>query len=319
MKWIDARALTNEHTLDVDDPLWESMKRSAESIKTGGLVGMPTETVYGIAADALNASAVEKIFQLKERPNENPLIVHIAHFSDVFEIADAVPRDAWALAEKFWPGPLTIVLPKKSVVPDVTTAGLNSVAIRLPAHPVARSLIMLSNRFIAAPSANKFMRLSPTRAADVDPDIGHGLDYLIDGGHCEQGIESTVIDLTDEPVILRPGSVSQREIEAILGRPIKTRTDGDRSSPGMYKRHYSPRSKVMLVDGLGTAAFGLTLTAAENEGQVEMPTTSTEYAQRLYAELASLDRLNPDIIEIQKPPTTPEWDAIWDRLNKIVG
>jgi len=223
-------------------------------VRRGGLVAFPTETVYGLGANALDKRAVDKIFVAKGRPQDNPLIVHIADKKDMFTLAKIVPKEAIALADRFWPGPLTMVLKKSKIVPDVVTAGLDSVAIRMPDNKIALELIRLSKVPIAAPSANVSGRPSPTSAKHVIDDLKGKIETIIDGGDTKIGVESTVIDLTVHPArILRPGGVTPKEIKKILGNVTSTsKVNGKISiakSPGMKYRHYSPKASVVLVTG----------------------------------------------------------------------
>ena len=228
-----------------------------DSIREGGLVAFPTETVYGLGADALNAEAAAKIYAAKGRPSDNPLIVHIHDISQVYEIAEEVPDEAKAVMEKFWPGPLTIILNKKSCVPDGTTGGLHTVAIRMPSHPIARDFIRESGRMIAAPSANTSGRPSPTRADHVLQDMDGKIDAIIDGGPVGIGLESTIVDVTEEmPMVLRPGAITVEMLRetvgevgidpAILG-PVSA--DVRPKAPGMKYRHYAPKADLTLVEG----------------------------------------------------------------------
>ncbi len=229
---------------------------AAEVIRRGGTVAFPTETVYGLGADALNPEAVRKIFWAKRRPADNPLIVHIAEPGWVDRLAEEVPEEAARLAERFWPGPLTLVLRKSRVVPDITTSGLETIAVRMPRHPVALALIRESGRPIAAPSANLAGRPSPTTAQHVAEDLMGRVDLILDGGPTEIGVESTVIDLTvHPPQVLRPGGVSVEELRKVLGvvelHPAAVgRAGGERPrSPGMKYRHYAPRAELIVVEG----------------------------------------------------------------------
>lgn len=230
--------------------------KAAEIIKNGGLVAMPTETVYGLAADALNGNAVAKIFEAKGRPMDNPLIVHISRIEDIYGLVSDFPQKAQALAKAFWPGPLTMVLPKADVIPDEVSAGLDTVAIRFPSHPLAQELIKRSVP-LAAPSANLSGSPSPTTARHVLDDMNGRIDAVIDGGECDVGLESTVITLAEEPPrLLRPGGVTLEQLKKVIGevvvdpavlQPLK---DGQKvSSPGMKYKHYSPKADVVLVDG----------------------------------------------------------------------
>lgn len=230
-------------------------------LKSGGLVAFPTETVYGLGGDALNPTASEKIYAAKGRPSDNPLIVHISKVQDLYELCADVPEKALLLAEKFWPGPLTMVLPKNDKVPKTTTGGLDTVAIRMPNHPVALDLIRTSGVFIAAPSANLSGRPSPTKAEHVLQDMNGRIDMIIDGGSVEIGIESTIIDLTEEePVILRPGFITEKMLSEVVGNvqidpavalgTIGKTGQGDfkPKAPGMKYRHYAPKGDLTIVE-----------------------------------------------------------------------
>lgn len=291
---------------------------AAEAIKSGKLVIMPTETVYGLAADATNSAAVRKIFTAKERPTENPLIVHIADIAQLESITKDVSADAHLLAERFWPGPLTLVLPKNESVPEEVTGGLDTVAVRMPAHPVALSLIRRAGVPIAAPSANRFMKLSPTKAEHVDSVLARRVELVLDGGPAKVGVESTVVDCSGEYVrILRPGGVSRGDIEACLGHPLGQNPPDDiRRSPGMYARHYAPKATVKLVDKLGEKQAGLTFSTPENDKQIKMPKSVAAYSSVLYDNLHKLDRMRVSTIYVQQPPEGEEWEAVRDRLTK---
>ncbi len=269
---------------------------------------MPTETVYGIAALASSVSAVRETFRVKGRPADNPLIVHLASLSQVEEVVSSFSSVAQKLAAAFWPGPLTLVLPKLASVPDEVTAGLATVAVRVPAHPVALRLIHAAGGPLSAPSANRFMSLSPTRAEDIDPLVGDLLSLVLDGGPCSVGIESTVADCSEEGVaILRPGGVPREAIEAIVGG-LRPSESVERRSPGLYVRHYAPRTPIRLVEGEFSGP-GLHLGSSE----------PVEYAVRLYAELHRLDELGLAEILVQSPPDGPDWEAVWDRLQKATS
>lgn len=236
------------------DPQPERIARAAAIIRGGGLVAFPTETVYGLGADALNQEAVARIFAAKGRPVYDPLIVHIASPDELTRVAKDVPETARRLAERFWPGPLTLVLPRATAVPMIVTAGLETVAVRCPNHPVALALIQASGTPIAAPSANRFGRTSPTTARHVLDDLNGRIELVLDGGPTPIGVESTVLDITgSSPVILRPGGVTREALEAILG-PVAVRehtpiSEGGMPSPGLLERHYAPRAELRLFIG----------------------------------------------------------------------
>ncbi|MGA2690788.1 MAG: L-threonylcarbamoyladenylate synthase [Opitutaceae bacterium] len=229
----------------------------ARRLKAGGLVAVPTETVYGLAGDATSIAACQRIFAAKGRPSDDPLIVHIASLADLARVA--VPNEAaLRLARAFWPGPLTIVLPKTSAVPDLVTAGLPSVAVRMPSHPLFRRLIRLAGVPLAAPSANPFGYVSPTTAAHVRRSLGSRVGHILDGGPSRIGLESTIVDLRDpaRAALLRPGAVTRFEIERVLGLPVarrRTSRAGARLAPGQMARHYSPRTPVVLHERLTAA------------------------------------------------------------------
>ena len=241
----------------------KSIIRAAEILKNGGLVAFPTETVYGLGADALNEEAAAKIYAAKGRPSDNPLIVHIADTKAVYELASEVPEKAVMLMEAFWPGPLTIILNKKKIVPNGTTGGLDTVAIRMPSHPVAMKLIKESGVYIAAPSANTSGRPSPTLAEHVIEDMNGRIDMILDGGAVGIGIESTIVDLTGEtPTILRPGYITKKMLESIIGHVeidkaiIEPDPNLRPKAPGMKYTHYAPKGEVTIVeyedDGINT-------------------------------------------------------------------
>ncbi|HTQ09972.1 MAG TPA: L-threonylcarbamoyladenylate synthase [Fimbriimonadaceae bacterium] len=295
-----------------------NIAKAAKAILAGKLVVMPTETVYGLAADAANPEAVRRIFVVKDRPAENPLIVHIADAGQIEAIASAFPEAAQTLAGRFWPGPLTLVLPSAGSVAQECTGSAGTIAIRMPAHPVALALIRTSGRPLAAPSANRFMKLSPTKAEHIDPEIAKQVAMILDGGPSEIGVESTVVDCTNSsPRILRPGGVSRGDIEAALGGPLGSLPSHlPRSSPGMYSRHYAPRAKVLLVTRLGPEMTGLTFDEPANDRQIKMPLSPSAYASILYDCLHRLDFLGVEELAIQAPPEEPEWEAVQDRLRK---
>lgn len=237
-----------------DEPQQDIIELAALMIREGKLVAFPTETVYGLGANGLDSQAVQKIFAAKGRPGDNPLILHVAEIEDVYTLARQVPPAARMLMEKFWPGPLTFVLPKKELIPDAVTAGLDTVAIRMPDHPVARALIKKAGVPIAAPSANRSGYPSPTQAGHVWDDLKGKIDGVLDGGATGIGLESTVLDMSEElPVILRPGGITKEEIAETVGKvyidPGLYDTKQVPKAPGMKYTHYSPRAQVILVQG----------------------------------------------------------------------
>ena len=252
--------MTRVLVIDADAPQPERIREAADVIRDGGLVAFPTETVYGLGADALDASAVDRIFVAKERPATDPLIVHLADAGAMEGVARAVPDAARVLATAFWPGPLTLILEKGSAVPDVVTAGRPTVAVRVPAHPIASALIRSARVPVAAPSANRFSRPSPTQAAHVLADLDGRIELIIDGGMTAIGVESTIVDLTTSmPTIRRPGGVSRQRIEEVIGevRSVSAALTADQAqpAPGQLVRHYAPRAATTLYVGdLGTIA-----------------------------------------------------------------
>jgi L-threonylcarbamoyladenylate synthase len=287
-----------------------SLTKAAQLLRAGRLVAFPTETVYGLGASALDEAAVRRIFEAKGRPFSSPLIVHVASIAMARELALEWPENAELLARHFWPGPLTIIVLKKPIVPDLVTAGLPSVGLRIPAHPVARALLEAVQIPIAAPSANRFTELSPTTAEHVRESLGSRVDLILDGGPCAVGIESTVISLAGPTTrILRPGMVSQTEIEQVIG-PVEIGSGPE--SPGQHPRHYSPHTPLIL-GGLPTQGRGAELTLAK------MPNEPKDYAERLYRLLHDLDRERYDWIWVELPPDTPEWAGIRDRLLRAAS
>jgi len=283
------------------------IKEAAESLRAGRLVAFPTETVYGLGANALDAEAVRRIFEVKGRPMTSPLIVHMASILAAQELALLWPDAAQRLAEKYWPGPLTVIVPKKSIVPDIVTAGLPSVGLRMPAHPLALELLREAGIPLAAPSANRFTQLSPTTAEHVRAGLGDAVDLILDGGPCSVGIESTVISLVGaRPKILRPGMISRPEIEAVIG-PVEVGAGAE--SPGQHAKHYSPRTRVVLGDSPAVGR-GFRLDRSN------MPADAAGYAKRLYGVLRELDAEGYDWIVVEMPPDTPEWAGVRDRLER---
>ncbi len=251
--------MTDVIRVDSDRPDAAAIARAAECLRRGGLVAFPTETVYGLGVHALDSAAVRRLFDAKGRPANDPLIVHVDSIDRIHDLVRRVPEAAVALAARFWPGPLTLVLPRSSRVPDEVTAGLNTVAVRVPAHPVARALLTAAGVPVAAPSANLFSRPSPTRASHVLDDLNGRIDLILDGGPTDVGVESTVLDLSsDVPTILRPGAISREMLREILPR-VERRSSAERAlgampSPGMLERHYSPRAPLTLYEGAAREA-----------------------------------------------------------------
>jgi L-threonylcarbamoyladenylate synthase len=311
-----------------------TVSEAAQKIRTGEVVAFPTETVYGLGANAFDQHAVEKIFALKGRPKTSPLIVHVSSVEMAQEVVAEWPPMANELAARWWPGPLSLVLPKKPSIPEVVTAGLPTVGVRVPANPTALALIREAQVPIAAPSANLFTGLSATTAAHVRQAFGDRVAVL-DGGPCTVGIESTVVAIEgNELRLLRPGMISFGEIEQVA-----TREGAAHPSPGMHQRHYSPRTRLLILrdpselpEGRGAwmwrehplVAVAHTPTIVHVPSvldippvlQIRMPDDPKGYAAKLYATLHDLDRQKLDWIAVEEPPQTPEWAAIVDRLTR---
>ena len=290
----------------------EDLNRAAELIRAGGLVAFPTETVYGLGANALNADAVMRIYKAKQRPWASPLIVHVADEAMARSVTAEWPPLAQQLAARFWPGPLTIIVRKADIVPDLVTAGLDTVGVRIPSHPVALDLIHRARVPVAAPSANRFGELSPTAAEHVHTSLRRSVDMIFDAGPTQVGIESTVVSLKrNPPVILRPGMISQTDLEETTGITWDREMELPRvqESPGQHARHYSPRTPFYVLEP-GSARPG-------GRGRIiAMPPDAQTFAVKLYAELHKADAEGWDWIAVEKPPETAEWAGILDRLKR---
>jgi L-threonylcarbamoyladenylate synthase len=302
-------------------------------LRTGGLVAFPTETVYGLGADASNPQAVGKIFQVKGRPSTHPVIVHLADAVQLANWAREIPERARRLAKQFWPGPLTIILKRARGVSDVVTGGQDTVALRVPSHPVAQQLIAGFGGGIAAPSANRHGRVSATTAEHVRHEFGAAVDWVLDGGEAQVGIESAIVDLSGaSPTLLRPGWITAAEIERALKMPLATpAADGPRA-PGTLAAHYAPRTPLMVIEGdllvglaatltrqgkkVAALAFSAARPLAAGVSWTVAPRDAAAYAHALYANLRRLDESGCDAIIVEKPPQTAEWAAINDRLAR---
>ena len=293
-----------------------SVSRAAALLRAGKLVAFPTETVYGLGANALDADAVGRIFAAKGRPPSNPLIVHVAHVEQVAAVASDFPPLARRLAAAFWPGPLTLVLPKSLRVPDAVTAGGPTVAVRLPGHPVAAALLLLAGVPVAAPSANRSGRLSPTTAAHVEAGLA---ELVLDGGPSPGGLESTVVDVTGGRVrLLRPGPVTVGMLEAVVGEVDIGPTGGTARSPGLMSRHYAPLTALETADTPEEAAFlaGLYETAGLKVAKLVVDGDPAAAGARLYADLHAVDAGGFDRVIVTLPPDADEWRAVRDRLSR---
>ena len=310
-----------------------AIEKAVEILRQGGLVAFPTETVYGLGANAADPEAVKRIFKAKGRPADHPLIVHIADLNQMSDWALTIPEDAIRLTELFWPGPLALILNKKPEVPLEVTGGQNTVALRIPDHPVALRLLQKFGGGIAAPSANRFCRISPTQAAHVAEELGNSVDLILDGGACQVGVESTIIDFTDaKPSIIRPGRVSQKQLETFLRTQLSPNRNVTIRAPGLMDVHYAPAAAALLFQSneltgmirdivknnkkAGLLVYSQKITRNDRLNVIYMPKNADAYAQVLYTSLRELDRQQPDFILVEQPPGDAAWSAVNDRLAK---
>lgn len=309
--------------------------RAAEIIEAGGLVGFPTETVYGLGANALDAEAVERIFEAKRRPKDNPIIVHVSGIEMARELAESWGETATALSDQFWPGPLTLVVPKVDRIPDLVTAGLETVGLRAPSHPVAQKLVERAGVPVAAPSANRFQGVSPTRARHVVSELEGDVDLVLEGGATNVGIESTVLSIAHSPPrLLRPGMISLQQLHEHASQVsaievAEHSVEGAKPSPGMSPRHYAPSAKLEVIDAPlsqnndlpSDTGYLLCREASPNDDErmLAIGANPEEYARNMYAGLRQLDSLGCQIIAVESPPTGTQWGAIRDRLSRATG
>ncbi len=305
--------------------------RAARILREGGLVAFPTETVYGLGADAANPAAVARIYAAKGRPASHPVIVHLASAADTKGWAREIPAAARRLAEAFWPGPLTLVLPRAARVLDEVTGGQDTVALRVPSHPVAQALLAAFGGGIAAPSANLYGRVSPTRAEHVRAEFGASLDCILDGGDCEVGLESTIVAVLDgAPRLLRPGGIPRERIESVAG-PLAGSPPGGPRVPGSVRSHYAPATPIELVGSAGIAArataarvpVAVLARSAPPAGFAglwrRMPDDAAAYGHQLYAALRELDACGVARILAERVPDGREWEAAADRLARAAA
>jgi L-threonylcarbamoyladenylate synthase len=318
------------------------IERAAAILRAGGLVAFPTETVYGLGADASNPAAVAKIFAAKGRPQDHPLIVHLAGVELLAQWAADIPAAAQQLAAAFWPGPLTLILKRAAGVPDCITGGQDTVGLRIPGHAVALELLRAfagesggrAYSGVAAPSANRFGRISPTAAAHVRAELGEAVDCILDGGECEIGIESTIVDLSRaRPVLLRPGLITPAQIAAVLGAEVEAPDAAAPRAPGALASHYAPRTPLYLVSAaelsarLSALRGQKTAVLARSEAPSglkdvywqEAPRAVAGYAHELYASLRRLDALGCAAILVEVPPPVPGWQGVNDRLRRAAS
>lgn len=302
---------------------------AAAALRAGQIVAFPTETVYGLGADARNPDAVARIFAIKGRPPGHPLIVHLADASELSQWSNRIPESARRLADHFWPGPLTLILPG-SLAPSEVTGGQDSIGLRVPRHPVAQALLKAFRGGIAAPSANRFGRVSPTLAHHVRDELGSAVDVLLEGGACEVGLESTILSLVEPtPKLLRHGAITRSDMEAVLGRTIVLPGDEETlRAPGLLASHYAPLTPLQLMS---TQALSTLRTAPSIKVAVlligehpppprtlgySMPADPKAYGNQLYARLRALDQEDYDLIIAERPPATEAWGAVLDRLTR---
>lgn len=311
------------------------IEEAARLLNAGELVAFPTETVYGLGADAANPAAVARIFAAKGRPHSHPLIVHVSNFAAAREWAGDVPEAAARLADAFWPGPLTIVLPRAARVPDAVTGGQSSIALRAPAHPVARALLAAFGRGIAAPSANRYGRISPTRAADVREELGDRVALVLDGGDCAVGLESTIVACLDGRVtLLRPGAVSRSQMADVVGTVSDPDANAPRA-PGRQRSHYAPGTPLEIVDDAAlrrevkaalAAGERIAVLARSDANEVSdrlvwrrVPAGPAAYGRVMYAALRELDAAGAGRILVEAVPSGESWAAVADRLERAAA
>jgi L-threonylcarbamoyladenylate synthase len=320
----------------------KAVHRAAELLHAGGVVALPTETVYGLAANALDEKAVAKIFEIKGRPANNPIIVHVASNEMAKRCVKSWPEPADRLSKSFWPGPLSLVLPRAERIPDIVTAAGATVGIRWPSHPFIQAVIRECNFPLAAPSANLTNCVSPTNAGHVRKQLGGKISLIVDGGQSQIGIESTVLDLSvNPPRVLRPGMIHGESLTTVMGEfriqnsEFRDKTDGAPRSPGLPKKHYSPKAKLLVLNWCNDADLKSQIAnrksqiqncyviayakipAGENFTQVSViPHDAEAFARAIYAELHRCDEAGAELIVVEAPPESPEWSGIADRLRR---
>jgi L-threonylcarbamoyladenylate synthase len=307
-----------------------TLAQAVAALRAGDAVGFPTETVYGLGADARNAAAVRRVFTLKGRPPDHPLIVHLGTAAEADEWAAAIPEPARRLAARFWPGPLTLILPKAAGVLDVLSGGAPGIGLRVPAHPVAARLLAAFGGGIAAPSANRFGRVSPTTAAHVHEEFGADVPIVVDGGACQVGLESTIVSCLGELLVLRPGGIPVAALEAVVG-PLRraARGEGPRA-PGTLAAHYAPRTPLQIAaggsferaaraGGVAVLALGPPPAGAGAALWIAGGRDAVRFGHDLYANLRQLDHSGARAIVVEAVPADPEWEAVRDRLARAAA
>jgi L-threonylcarbamoyladenylate synthase len=312
------------------------VEHAARLLRAGGVVAIPTETVYGLAADARNEEAVRRVFAMKGRPADHPLIVHLAGREWLSHWAREIPESGWRVAGRFWPGPLTLILKRQPSVADGVTGGQDTVGLRVPNHPLTLELLRRVATGLAAPSANRFGRLSPTRPEHVAEELGDAVDLILDGGPCDVGVESTILDLSgNRPRVLRPGGVSLEELAHALGEPVElVRGVTGVRAPGTLAAHYAPMTPLLLLapealwgEAERRAAAGqrvAVLTRSEprlfaNVFVLRLAQNAADYARELYAALRAMDHAGHDVILVEAVPEAPEWLAVANRLMRAAS
>jgi len=303
----------------------EQIEKAVNALRAGEVIGFPTETVYGLGADATNSEAIAKIYEIKGRPTDHPLIVHIKSKDDLVFWVREVPEAAMLLAEAFWPGALTIILQRNGKVADEVVGAMTTIALRVPDHELTLKMLESFDGGVAGPSANKFGGVSPTSADHVSGDLGDDVSFVLDGGKCTVGVESTIIDLVNEPTILRHGGVSKEAIESILSTQVIDGTEGESRAPGMMRSHYAPRAKVILTtedeilnpDFVFEPNSGLVgPVSVEGVTSWTMPNNASGYARSIYAVLREADSRGLETIYIVPPTEGEILEAVLDRLAK---
>jgi L-threonylcarbamoyladenylate synthase len=302
------------------------IEAACKRLRDGELVAFPTETVYGLGADATQPEAVSRIYALKGRPSNHPVIVHLADASQIAQWARDIPPSAWELAERFWPGPLTLILPRAAQVPLAVTGGQDSVGLRVPAHPVAQALLRRFGGGIAAPSANRYGRVSPTRAEHVFAEFGDEAPLVLQGGDCAVGLESTIVSLLGPPMVLRPGGISRARIESVLGPLVEQHHVADAPrAPGTTVSHYAPSTPLRWMprpgSGVGIDPWAAVLARSPRPSNHRGPWTQladdpVQYGRNLYASLRALDQSGAPTILVEALPSNPDWEAVLDRLQR---
>lgn len=320
----------------LDTSTQENILHAAGVLRRGGLVAFPTETVYGLGADAINERAVASIYTAKGRPADHPLIVHLSVATEIEYWARDIPAAAWELAERFWPGPLTLILKRAPGVLDAVTGGQDTIGLRVPDHPVALALLKAFGSGVAAPSANRFGRVSPTSAAHVIAEFGDAVDCIIDGGSCEVGLESTILDLSGKyPRVLRPGGVMPDVLSRILGQPLSVKTGDAPRVSGSMASHYAPDTPLRLIEANAVNAVVQSLLDVGHSIAVlsqrdpaphhsrcrwlMMPSDPKSYGQSLYAHLREVDTWACEYVLVEQPPAQMAWEAVRDRLKRAAG